>query len=247
MPVSKRLQKIVEMLAKRFEAEEKKGELTDQRDPFLLGAWQILGEHAKRNGQFRAFDALRRAKGHTPGQLLDLPEEKLKTICQLAGPYDDQRMKNLYAYADAIEEKCGQDFAKIFKKPVAEIRKYLQNDLKFTAQFVDLMLMYAGFPIVAMDIRVARPASRLGFGKIKSPKSLDEKSYKEMQKALEAEFPVKELDELLRTHGLFYRLGNDVCHAVEPNCLSCPAAAECPYLKKNPVKPREENNHYTPR
>jgi endonuclease III len=229
MPVSKKMQKIVDMLAKRYEADEKKGELTDQRDPFLMGAFQILGEHAKRNGQARAFDALRRAKGITPGQLLDLPEEKLKTICQLAGPYDDQRMKNLYAYADIIEEKCGQDFAKIFKKPINDIRKYLSTELKFSTPFIDLMLMYAGFPLLAVDVRVARAAANLELVKIKNVKAIDEKTLKDVQKKIEPEFPLKDTDELLRMHGLFYRLGTDLGLGSDPFAPPPPA----PTYEKN--------------
>jgi endonuclease III len=230
MPVSKKMQKLVDMLAKRYEADEKKGELTDQRDPFLMGAWQILGEHAKRNGQMRAFDALRRAKGITPGQLLDLPEEKLKTICQLAGPYDDQRMKNLYAYADMIEEKCGQDFAKIFKKPINDIRKQLQADFKFQPSFIDLMLMYAGFPVLAVDVRVARAAANLELVKLKNVKAIDEKTLKDVQKKIEPEFPLKETEELLRMHGLFYRLGADLVLGSDP---FAPPAPVQPYERRS--------------
>jgi endonuclease III len=245
MPVSKRTQKIISQLAKRFEAEEKKGELTDQRDPFLVGAFLILGEHAKRNGQARAFDALRRAKGLTPGRLLDLPEEKLKTISQTAGPYDDQRSKRLYDFADDIEDLCGQDFAKIFKKPAAEVRKFLQGEMKLSNAFIDFLLMYTGFPIVAVDICVARSAARLGYVKLKNVRSLDEKSYKDVQKTLEGEFPVKDTEELLRVHGLFHRLGREICHAKNPSCLSCPANGDCPYFEKNPIKPpqTEGNAH----
>src|SRR3954464_10499366 len=126
MAAAKRLQKIVDTLAKRYEVEGKKGELTELRDPFLLGAWYVLGQHSKRNGQARAYEALRRAKGINPGQLLDILPEKLATICQIAGPYEEPRAKDLYAYADQIEEKCGQEFGKLFKKPIADARKYLE-------------------------------------------------------------------------------------------------------------------------
>src|SRR4051812_1135736 len=112
MAATKRLQKLVEMAAKRFETDGKKGELTELRDPFQVGCWFIVGQHAKRNGQFRSYDALRRAKGVTPGQLLSIIPEKMRTICQLAGPYEDARQKELERFADDIEDKCGQDFGK---------------------------------------------------------------------------------------------------------------------------------------
>jgi len=238
MAAAKRLQKIVDVLAKKYEVDGKKGELTECRDPFQLGTWYILGQHAKRNGQFRAFDALRRAKGLTPGQLLDILPEKLATICQLAGPYEDARGKNLYAYADQIEEKCGQDFAKIFSKPAAEARKQLETELRMPRQFADFLLMYTGSPVFAVDLRVARVASRLGIGKLKSEKELDDKSYVAMQKALEAEGP-KETEFLIRAHGLLYRHGGDVCHSSAPNCEYCPLVKECAYVKKHPIVPRD--------
>ena len=240
MAAGKRLQKVVEVLAKRHEVEGKKGELTELRDPFLLGAWYILGQHSKRNGQARAYEALRRAKGVTPGQLLDILPEKLATICQIAGPYEDARAKNLYAYADQIEEKCGQDFGKIFKKPINDARKYLEGELGKPRPFTDFLLMYTGFPIFAVDLRIARVASRLGFGKMKNEKELDEKSYKDIQKALEAEAPKGDFDALIRVHGLLHRHGADLCHTVNPHCEPCPLQKECLYLKKHPIKPKEE-------
>ena len=238
MAAAKRLQKIVDLLAKRYEAEGKKGELTELRDPFLLGAWYVLGQHSKRNGQGRAYEALRRAKGLTPGQLLDILPEKLHTICQIAGPYEDARGRELYAYADAIEEKCGQDFSKIFKKSIPEARKFLEGDLKMSRAFADFLFMYTGTPIFAVDTRIARVATRLGMGKMKNEKMIDDKSYPVVQKALEAEGP-KDADFMIRAHGLLHRHGADVCHAVKPNCETCPLVKECAYVKKHPIVPRD--------
>jgi endonuclease III len=236
MAAVKRLQKILDLLAKRYEVEGKKGDLTELRDPFAVGAWYILGVHAKKNGQGRAYEALRRAKGITPGQLLDIAPEKLTTICQLAGPYDDKRAKDLYAYADEIEEKCGQDFAKIFKSSVTEARKFLEDELHRSRPFTDYVLLAGGgFPIFAVDLPVARVASRLGFGKMRSDKDFD-KSYKEIQKALEAESP-KEPDWIIRAHGLLHRHGVEVCKPA-PNCEVCPLSDDCPYFKKNPPAPK---------
>ena len=238
MAAVKRLQKIAETLAMRYEVDGKKAELTDLRDPFLLGAWYILGQHAKKNGQFRAYEALRRAKGLTPGKLLDILPEKLTTICQLAGPYDDARAKNLYAFADEIEEKCGQDFAKIFKKPLKDIRKVLESDLKKSRQFCDLLLMYAGgFSIFALDARVARVSSRLGYGKMSSESDF-EIAYVEIQNALQLESP-KDSEWMIRTHGLLHRHGMEICHNNQPACDQCVLSKDCPYFKKNPIKPKE--------
>lgn len=237
MPAGKRLQKIVDLLAKRYEVEGKKSELTELRDPFAVGAWFILGVHSKRNGQARAYEALRRAKGHSPGQLLDILPEKLTTICQLAGPYDDARAKDLYAYADEIEEKCGQDFAKIFKGPVADARKFLEGDLRRSRPFTDFVLMAGGgFPVFAVDQHIARVASRLGYGKMKSEKEFD-KSYKDIQKALEADAQ-KDTEWLMRANGVLHRHGVDVCHVKQPSCDQCPVSEECQYLKKNPFVPK---------
>ncbi|MCY3020671.1 MAG: hypothetical protein NTW87_16765 [Planctomycetota bacterium] len=234
MPAGKRLQKIIEILAPRYEAEGKKAELTDLRDPFMLGAWYILGQHAKRNGQARAYDALRRAKGTTPGMLLDIAPEKLATICQTAGPYEDARGKDLYAYADSIEERCGQDFSKVFKKPLAEARRFVENDLKKPRVFADFLLLYGGGSLVfPVETRVARVAARLGFAKLKSEKELDERSYKAIQKALEAQAP-RNAEGMIRAHSLLYRHGTDTCHLTAPACAQCVLIAECQYVKKHP-------------
>ena len=237
MPVVKRLPRIVEALVKTYEADGKKAELTDLRDPFQLGAWFILGQHARRNGQARAYDALRRAKGLTPGRLLDLPEVKLAAIAQAAGPYDDARAKDLYAFADQVEDKCGHGFDKILKSP-AEARKVLENDLKRPREFVDFLLLYGGrFPIFPIDLRVARVAVRLGLAKSKSEKTLDEKTYKDLQKTLESEAG-KDPEALIRAHSVLVRHANDVCHAMAPACGQCALAAECAYLKKHPLPPK---------
>lgn len=241
---TKRLPKILELLAKRYEADEKKAELTDLTDPFQLGAWYILGQHAKRNGQARAYDALRRAKGVTPGQLLDIAPEKLATICQIAGPYEDARAKNLYAYADEIEEKCGQDFSKHFKTQ-ADARKFLEGELRKPREFVDFLLLYGGrFPIFPLDLRIARVVTRLGLGKMKSERELDEKSYRELQKVMEGECG-KDIPGMIRAHGLLFRHGTDMCHITSPACEPCPVIKECAYVKKHPPVPKEERSHST--
>ena len=243
MAAGKRLQKILDLLAKRYEAEGKKGELTELREPFAVGAWFILGMHAKKNGQGRAYEALRRAKGISPGQLLDIPPEKLTTICQIAGPYDDRRAKDLYAYADEIEEKCGQNFAAIFKS-MPEARKFLEVEMRRSRAFTDYVLLAgAQFPIFAVDLPIARVATRLGFGKMRDDKDFD-KSYKDIQKALEAESP-KDAEWIIRAHGLLHRHGMEVCKPA-PNCDYCPLTDDCPYYKKNPPPPKvaPANNDY---
>ena len=244
MAAAKRMQKIVDSLAKRYEQEGKKGELTELRDPFLLGAWYVLGQHSKRNGQARAYEALRRAKGLSPGQLLDIAPEKLNTICQTAGPYEDARAREIYAYADNIEERCGQDFGKIFKKSTNDARKFLEGDLKMPRQFADFLLMYTGTPLFAVDIRISRVASRLGYAKIKSEKVLDDKSATAVQKALEAECS-KNNEFMIRAHGLLHRLGADVCHITAPNCEYCPLNKECAYVKKHPIVPKDPASQYS--
>lgn len=233
MATAQRLPKLVELVAKRYEVDGKKGELTDIRDPFLLGTWMILGEHSKKNGQIRAHEALRRAKGITPGQLLDILPEKLNSVCQQAGPYEDARSKKLYQYADDIEDKCGKEFGKLFTKPIPEARTFLEIDLRLGRPFADFLLMYTGAPVFALDGKILRVASRLGYTKIKPEKDFD-KAYKDVQKTFEAESPKKDNDFLLRAHGLLHRLGTDVCTAVLPHCPHCPLLKECPYPKKHP-------------
>ena len=233
MPALKRLQQLVELLAKKYEVEGKKGELTELRDPFLVGTWLIIGEHSKKNGQMRAHEALRRAKGITPGQLLDIAPEKLNTICQQAGPYEDQRAKKLYQFADDIEDKCGKDFAKIFAKPINDARAFLEKDLRLGRPFTDFLLMYTGYPVFALDMRVLRVLARLGYTKLKPEKDF-EKAYKDVQKNIEAEIPKKNPDWNIRAHGLLNRLGADICVAIMPRCPLCPLLKECPYPKKHP-------------
>ena len=236
MPAGKRLQKIIEVLTKRYEVEGRTCDLTDLRDPYLLGAWHILGQHAKRNGQARAYEALRRAKGTTPSALLDLPADKLANICQMAGPYEDVRAKDLYAYADSIEERCGQDFGRVFKKPVADARKFLEMELRKPRAFADFLLLYGGgFPVFPLDARVARVVTRLGFGKLKSERDLNEKTYKTIQKVLEAQAP-KSVDWLIHAHSLLSQHAIETCHCTAPACDRCPLSAECQYFKAHPLK-----------
>ena len=231
--MAKRLQTLVELLAKKYETEGRKGELTDLREPFLVGVWLILGEHSKKNGQQRAYEALRRAKGINPTQLLDILPEKLNSISQQAGPYEDARAKRLYQFADDIEDKCGQNFPKLFEKPIKEVRAFLEKELKLSLPFVDYILMCAGFPIFALDAKVVRVAARLGYTKVKFEKDF-EKAYRDVQKNFEPEMVKKNPEWTIRAHGLLHRLGNDICIAGIPRCPSCPLIKECPYPKKHP-------------
>jgi len=239
-PDGKRLRRIVEALAKRYEAEGGKCELTGLRDPFLLGAWHILGQHSRRNGQARAFEALRRAKGTTPGSLLDLAPDKLATICQTAGPYEDARAKELYAYADSIEEKCGQDFGQVFKKPLAEARRFLEREMGKPRAFADFLLLYGGgFPVFPLDVRVVRVAIKLGLVRLKSERRVDDRIYKAVQKVLEGQAP-RNAAWLIRAHGLLCHLAMDTCFATIPACQHCVLRAECIFAQKNPPQEKPE-------
>jgi len=231
--MAKRLQTLIELLAKKYETEGRKGELTDLRDPFQVGCWLILGEHSKKNGQQRSYEALRRAKGITPGQLLDILPEKLNSISQQAGPYEDARAKRLYQFADDIEDKCGQNFAKIFEKPLKDARAFLEKDLKLSLPFADCLLMSAGYAVFALNDKIVRAAARLGYTKIKYEKE-PEKAYRDVQKNIEPETVKKNPEWTIRAHGLLHRLGHDLCIAGTPRCPSCPLAKECPYPKKHP-------------
>jgi endonuclease III len=237
MAAAKRLRSIVEALLPRYEADGKKIELTDLTDPFQLGTWFILGQRAKRNGQARAYDALRRAKGLTPGQLLEIPEDKLLSIAQIAGPYEDARAKELYAFADRIEELCGQDFKKAFKTERGA-RKFLENEMQKPREFIDFLLLYGGgFTVFPLDASVFRVAVRLGFGKLKTEKTPDAKAYAALQKLLEAEV-ANDPKFMIRAHSALHRHGIDTCHAAFPACDQCPLTAECVYLKKHPLPPK---------
>ena len=239
MVIGERLQKIVEILIARYEVDGKKAELTNLSDPFQLGAWYILGQHAKHNNQARAYDLLRRAKGVTPGQLLSITEEKLTRIAKLAGPYEDDCAKELYAFADRIEEKCGQDFSKMFESQTGA-SKFLKTELNKTQSFVDFMLLYGGrFQVFPLDNRIARVVTRLGFGKMQSAEELTEKSYRDLQKILEAE-SIKNADWLIRAHSVLRRHGADICRAACPACDQCPLINECLYVKKHPPAPKLE-------
>src|SRR5262249_5065082 len=143
---------------------------------------------------------------------------------------------DLYAFADEIEEKCGQDFNKVFKS-ANDARKFLEVELRRTRAFTDFVLMVGGkFPIFAVDLPVARAAARLGFGKMKDDKEYD-KAYKDIQKALEAEAPKGDVEWMIRTHGLLHRHGTDLCKT-HPSCDGCPLFDECPWVKKNPPPPK---------
>ena len=171
---------------------------------------------------------------------MDLAPDKLASICQIAGPYEDARAKEIYAYADVIEEKCGQDFAKVFKRPLAEARKFLEEELGKPRVFADFLLLYGGgFPVFPVDARVARTAVRLGFGKMKPEKAGNERAYRAIQKVLEHEAP-KNAEWLIRAHGLFCRLAMETCYASVPDCERCLLKAECVYVKKNPPQEKPE-------
>ena len=234
--MAKRLQTLIELLAKKYETEGRKGELTDLRDPFQVGCWQILGEHSKKNGQQRSYEALRRAKGITPGQLLDSLPEKLNSIAQQAGPYEDARAKRLYQFADDIEDKCGQNFAKIFEKPLKDARAFLEKRTAAdTAAFAGshLLMSAAGYPVFALDFKIVRAAARLGYTKVQIRGRISRRPTGDVQKNFEPELVKKDPEWSIRAFGLLHRLGHDLCIAGVPRCPSLSAQQRVRPIRKS--------------
>ena len=147
--------------------------------------------------------------------MADASLEELESIIHSIGLFH-AKAKNLIGLSKALVERHGGEVPSGKQK----MRELPGVGIK-TSNVVGAICF--GIPAIAVDTHVARVSKRLGYAK-------EEDSPEDIEVKLEKRFP-KGIH--IRLHYQIILFGRTVCHARQPECLSCKLTEHCRYFKKN--------------
>jgi len=220
--MSSRLDGLVRTLQKHY------GPLPEPpSDAFVLFVWEILSNHSTPKKRDAALHTLRRHGALTQDSMWRASPTKLAASVALAGPYRDQRLLALRKGVDVFRHNTG--LPSLIKGPVPAAMKALRGLPKMTGDSgAYRMLLFAGdHAVLPVDARVARVATRLGYGE----KLADfGKTARSVRQAAAAELS----DSVNAYRGAYVYLdhhGAATCTESDPHCDACPLFADCPYAR----------------
>jgi endonuclease III len=147
----------------------------------------------------------------TPEKMIKLNEEELGNIIKSCGLYKN-KSKNILKATDEIISKYNGLIPDSFEKLI---------NLSGVGRKTANVVLYNAFniPTMAVDTHVFRVANRLGIGKGKNPKEVEEKLTELIDKKSLGEFH----------HYLIWH-GRLVCSARNPKCSECKLTSYCEYF-----------------
>jgi endonuclease-3 related protein len=199
---------------------------SDPRFEIIVGA--ILTQNTAWTNVEKALDNLKKHKALTLQTMADITEEKLKTMIQPSG-FFNQKAQRLKFFASYIEKKYHKDLLNFFSRETSETRHELLSLQGIGPETADSILLYAGnHPVFVVDSYTKRICQRL-------PLPILNESYDDIQhffeKELESTIPKKELVSTYKEfHALLVELAKKYCWKKNPNCSPCPLTHLCEKL-----------------
>jgi endonuclease-3 len=192
------------------------------RDPFTLFVWEALSVHATPRRRDAALTALRHARALTPDAMARAPKAKLEAAVAQAGPYLEQRLRALRAGVDRFRRS--PELAETIRGPLAAARRALKGLPQMGEGGAYRMLLFAAdHAVLPVDARVARVATRLGYGAADRQFSRTARSVRDAVAAELSGTP----DDFRRAYLYLSHHGAATCTEADPHCAVCPLIEEC--------------------
>jgi endonuclease III len=194
-------------------------------DAFTLFVWEILSGHTTPRRREAAVAALKRHRALTPDGIWNVAQKTLAASVALAGPYTAQRILALRKGVDVFRRH--PDLPATISGPLPAAMRALKALPRMTGDSnAYRMLLFAGNqPVLPVDAKVSRVATRLGYGDRTTNFS---KTAKTIRQAVSAELP-ESLEAYRSTYMYFDHHGATTCRETDPHCDDCPLKSDCPY------------------
>jgi endonuclease-3 len=194
------------------------------RDPFTLFVWEVLSVHSTPQKRDAAMAALKRVPALTPDAMWRAPQKKLVDAVTVAGPYVENRLRALRTGVDMFRRN--PSLPRIVRGPLPEARRVLKGMPQMGEGGAYRMLLFAAeHPILPVDLRVARVATRLGYGEIQP---VFTKTARSVRDALAPDLGGS-VDAFRRAFVYLSHHGGATCTERDPHCGVCPILRDCPY------------------
>jgi endonuclease-3 len=218
--MTSRLDSIVRKLQKHYGALP-----SPPTDAFAFFVWEILSGHTTPKKRDAAFLGLKRQGVLTPDAMWTASPKALESSVALAGPYCEHRLLALRKGVDVFRRTPA--LQSILDGPVPAARRQLKPLPRMTGESSAYrMLLFAGAQqVLPVDARVARVATRLGFGETLANFS---KTARAVRQSLAADIP-NSTEGYRRVYLYFEHHGATTCTESDPRCDRCPLLGVCAY------------------
>ena len=201
------------------------GRLPDPpNDPFAYFVWEVLAAESAPPKRDAAFLALKKIPALTPDAMHRAAPAKIATAVALAGPYRERRLDALMAGIDRFRRT--PDLPRTVRGPLTAARRALRPVPALGISGAWRLLLFAGnHPIVPVDAKLERVASRIGY----APETADPRlRARAIRRTLAAELPA-DLETIRRTVLYLSHHGSVTCLEREPHCGVCPLGRDCAF------------------
>jgi endonuclease III len=191
--------------------------------PFVLFVWEILSVHSTPRKRDAALAVLKRTGALTPDEMWRTPQKKLEDALGLAGPYVDQRIRELRIGVEVF--KRSPDLPAVIRGPLPAARRALKALPQMGEGGGYRMLLFAGgHRVLPVDARLSRVSRRLGYGESHAGFAATAKS---IRAAVASELP-DTLEAYRRAFVYLNHHGAGICTDADPLCHECPLRSDCP-------------------
>jgi endonuclease III len=202
--------------------------LTAKADPYEMILYANCGYPATDEACTRGFEALKKAVGLRPQQILAAPESELLEVARGCGMLPEVRVQRWREIAARVMYEFGDDLRAVLKRSLKEARKALRLFPTIGDPGADKILLFTKTaPVPAVPSNCVEVPVRLMLGE---PKNNYTQNYRAAQEALRSEIP-EDCNALLRAHLLLKHHGREICKRTRPLCKQCSVSEECAYLR----------------
>ena len=196
-------------------------------DPYLFLVWWHCGYPASDRACAKGWDSLTQQLGTEPDAILSVCPTTLADALKSGGMVPEIRAQRLKEIAVRVQEEFGGDLRAALVGPMATVRKTLKSFPGIADPGADRILLFAGIaPVAAVPSNCAYVLVRLQRG----PEGKNyAATYREAQRALEAQVPAK-FDARTRAYLLLKRHAQETCKLTNPKCSECRVKSSCAYF-----------------
>jgi endonuclease III len=204
-----------------------KQELRWPTDPYLFLVWWHCGYPPSEERCSRGWEALSRAVGVAPEQLLATRASRVTAALAAGGLVPELRASRLQAIARRVRDEFGGDLQSALERLDDRTRRRIVKAFPGIADAgADRILLFAGLaPVAAVPSNCPHVLVRIVSGR--EPDSYAA-TYAQAQSILEARVP-QTFTALRRAYLLLQQHGRQLCKRTRPRCDDCPLAQSCTY------------------
>jgi len=218
--MSSRAGRIVGKLKKRY------GRLAaPPADAFALFVWQVLFNHSTAKKRDAAVAGLKRLGALTPDGMWNAPPKALADCVHRAGPFGEYRLMALRKGVEVFRRDS--DWPSVLAGPVPAALRRLKVLPRMSGDgpAYSMLLFAGGQAVLPVNARVARVATRLGYGELgpafpKIAKSIRHAVAPELGDRVEA---------YRDAYVYFEHHGAETCTETDPACDKCPLLKDCSF------------------